>query len=788
MARRLDVAGYQLADEEAVHALDPEEEVEEGGPRADIASSTLVLPENEVGPRTEHASFELKIQNVRNTKFRLASELFEKLWVSAKTSVSGPGVEYREGGREIAFASRQGMQEFMEKETVEFLEVFSGFCELTFRVSEMGIKAGEGIDGSVVSYGRCWWLTDESTVKDFAWLVTRVLRPRAIHAGTPCTHLSVLGNRDYPESSRQLVDLTIRMAEHQEYRGYLMSIETPKGSLLTKLDEFNKYFKRRKDDIELRHAWRFQETDGCQLNYAYPGADDLGRPLMKSQLWISNFDLSPMELECSGERDGAVVGCSHQHRHVRGGVKLLSGRWTSLASFSGRYTPALAGMYARCLKVALHRARSRSDAECDQSVKKRPRSGLEKVWLEPKTLSVENIRRPVEETISRVPRSVLIMRGKLLRNLEGGSREDAPEASQPETVAEEFQKESAEGSAEERVRLKRLESAAREAAQRWKQYAEAKDWDRVRADLEVYRYSGENVKTDPRREEAYRQKVVEELGFGKDWKEERPFLKEEDVELIRFCLHLKAAGFWLKDTPRTTVRKVMHDTIPTGPPVRTPPHNLKGDDAQWVDDQLEDEVKRGQLERGSSAWGSPPFPTKDAPSHKAKRKRRLVVDYRRVNQRTLRFTYYVRRAADVVSDAMGSAFLTLLDAVTGFNHIVNTRRARQMLAIIARTGQFLPKCLTFGPHNGPEDFAYVVDRIFSPGKKQARRFCKEWLAYVDDLSIRTGRVLDGTVYSDEEYSQRIRNAAKNAKATPQSVEDALANVGFDPHPLGKEAR
>ena len=56
-------------------------------------------------------------------------------------------------------------------------------------------------------------------------------------------------------------------------------------------------------------------------------------------------------------------------------------------------------------------------------------------------------------------------------------------------------------------------------------------------------------------------------------------------------------------------------------------------------------------------------------------------------------------------EAAGSAYLTFLDAVTGFNQIKNTRRAMEMLAIVARSGQFLPVCLTFGPHNGPEDFS-----------------------------------------------------------------------------------
>ena len=127
-----------------------------------------------------------------------------------------------------------------------------------------------------------------------------------------------------------------------------------------------------------------------------------------------------------------------------------------------------------------------------------------------------------------------------------------------------------------------------------------------------------------------------------------------------------------------------------------------------------------------------------------------MVDYRRVNARTLRAVYYIRRADDVKSEVAGSAFMTFLDAVTGFNQVINTPRARQMLAIIARSGQFLPICLTFGPVNGPEDFAYVVDRNFAPGRDAKRRYCNEWLAYVDDLTVRTGRCVDGVLYNDSE--------------------------------------
>ena len=130
------------------------------------------------------------------------------------------------------------------------------------------------------------------------------------------------------------------------------------------------------------------------------------------------------------------------------------------------------------------------------------------------------------------------------------------------------------------------------------------------------------------------------------------------------------------------------------------------------------------------------IPDKEFAEHRRQRKRRLVVDYRRVNSRTLRAVYFVRRADDIKSEVAGSVFMTFLDAVTGFNQVVNTPRATQMLAIIARSGQFLLICLTFGPVNGPEDFAYVVDRNFSPGRNAKHRFCKEW--HATSMTLRSG--------------------------------------------------
>ncbi len=168
--------------------------------------------------------------------------------------------------------------------------------------------------------------------------------------------------------------------------------------------------------------------------------------------------------------------------------------------------------------------------------------------------------------------------------------------------------------------------------------------------------------------------------------------------------------------------------------------------------------------------------------------RRLVVDYRRVNQRLLRAVYHVRSRDHVVQEVAGSACMTFVDACKGFNQLANTKRAREILAIVARSGQFLPQCLTFGPCNGPEDFGFATDRVFAPGRGRKQRFCTNWQIYADDVTVRSGRVIDGTIYTDEEYAGRVRAAVDRHDIRQQELTDPFRALGFDPEQLGAEGK
>ena len=109
-----------------------------------------------------------------------------------------------------------------------------------------------------------------------------------------------------------------------------------------------------------------------------------------------------------------------------------------------------------------------------------------------------------------------------------------------------------------------------------------------------------------------------------------------------------------------------------------------------------------------------------------------------------------------------------------------------MLAILARSGQYLPVCLTFGPTNGPEDFAFATDRVFAPGRGRKMRFCTNWQIYADDITIRSGRWLDGVYYTDSEHAERLREAQRREASSKPMLDEAFKALGFNPEPLGAE--
>ena len=138
---------------------------------------------------------------------------------------------------------------------------------------------------------------------------------------------------------------------------------------------------------------------------------------------------------------------------------------------------------------------------------------------------------------------------------------------------------------EQQRREQVLKAAAEKARHEWRQTAAQKAWNTIKAGLDVYRHAGEVLTEDPRRQPKYVQQVLKGLRLDPVG-EEYNHLTAGDLAALKEMIERKAAAFWVPGTPRTTVKFFQHDTIPTGPPCRLPPHNLKGEQAQWTDERL----------------------------------------------------------------------------------------------------------------------------------------------------------------------------------------------------------
>ena len=77
----------------------------------------------------------------------------------------------------------------------------------------------------------------------------------------------------------------------------------------------------------------------------------MGRQLL---IWVGNYCLSGLSLVC--KRPDSLSVIVHEHRHVRGSVKIAEGegtRWVGFGVLSGVFEKACCSAYAACAQRAM---------------------------------------------------------------------------------------------------------------------------------------------------------------------------------------------------------------------------------------------------------------------------------------------------------------------------------------------------------------------------------------------------------------------------------------------------
>ena len=193
-----------------------------------------------------------------------------------------------------------------------------------------------------------------------------------------------------------------------------------------------------------------------------------------------------------------------------------------------------------------------------------------------------------------------------------------------------------------------------------------------------------------------------------------------------------------KDIGRTQLIEMEIDTGDSLP-VAQSPYTLPLKHYDWVRQEIETLEKSGVIERSLSRWASPVIvvPKKSAPDEPPRR--RLCVDYRKVNalqpevKRTDKGTgclslYPLPKIDEMFSKLGGARIFSTIDLRSGYYHIGLTRESRAKSAFVVPMGKWQFKRTPFGLSQAPAYFQLLIDQVLMGCSGFA-------MGYLDDIII-----------------------------------------------------
>lgn len=132
----------------------------------------------------------------------------------------------------------------------------------------------------------------------------------------------------------------------------------------------------------------------------------------------------------------------------------------------------------------------------------------------------------------------------------------------------------------------------------------------------------------------------------------------------------------------------------------------------------------GAIRPSHSSWSSPIVlvPKKDAST-------RFCVDYRKVNDLTIKDVYPLPRTSDMLESLHGKRYFTTLDAASGYWQIPMEAASIAKTAFSCSEGFFEYVVMPFGLCNAPATYQRAMDTLFSD------LLWKTVLVYIDDIII-----------------------------------------------------
>lgn len=207
-------------------------------------------------------------------------------------------------------------------------------------------------------------------------------------------------------------------------------------------------------------------------------------------------------------------------------------------------------------------------------------------------------------------------------------------------------------------------------------------------------------------------------------------LNEEEKNNLKLLL-AKFPNIFHKPNDKLTFTNQIKHKIETSDeiPVHAKSYRYPYIHKQEVQRQIDQMLTDGIIRPSSSPWSSPVWIVPKKIDASGKQKWRIVIDYRKVNEKTIDDRYPLPNINDILDKLGRCQYFTTLDLASGFHQIEMDPSSIQKTAFNVENGHYEYLRMPFGLKNAPATFQRVMDNVL---RGLQGKIC---LVYMDDIII-----------------------------------------------------
>ncbi|XP_071680330.1 uncharacterized protein [Lolium perenne] len=214
------------------------------------------------------------------------------------------------------------------------------------------------------------------------------------------------------------------------------------------------------------------------------------------------------------------------------------------------------------------------------------------------------------------------------------------------------------------------------------------------------------------------------------------------------------------------------ELLPGTGPIAKRPYPMSTDELKELKKQLKEQLGKGFIRESSSPWGAPVLFVE-----KKDKSQRLVMDYRSLNEVTIKNKYPLPRINDLFDQLVGASVFSKIDLRSGYFQLKIREHDIPKTAFVTRYGSYEYTVMPFGLTNAPSYFMNMMNKVFM-------EFLDKFvIVFIDDILIYSK--------SKEEHEKHLRLILEKLRehhlyAKFSKCEFWLSEVGFPGHIISKE--